>query len=115
MKSLKQTRIEAGFSRPQIETTLGINTVQLSLIERGINSPNLLTRTRLELFFGTKIDWLDTPTIDSEPREPVATWNDTEREFRYLIHQVASLPNDEINDFIDSAVKHLKKLKIHEK
>lgn len=109
MKSLRATRLEKGLSLISIERQLGVHNVNLSEYESGRHSPGELIRKRLEFFFGEKINWLDVP-INYERREPACTWNDAEREFRYFIHSVASLPNDEKSAFIKSVCKHLNNL-----
>ena len=111
MKGLRQTRIDRELSRQQVSDITGITIANQSLVERGVSCPDLTTRVKLEAFFGTPINWLDTENINSDPREFSVTWNDCEREFRYFIHSVASLNIDERKVFIQSIVKHLIKLK----
>ena len=111
MQGLKLTRTDKGLSRKQVSDITGITIANLSLIERGLSIPDLSTRAKLEAFFSTPINWLDTEHINSEPREYLNDWNGAEREFRYFIHMVATLPMDERKAFIISIVKHLRKLK----
>jgi transcriptional regulator with XRE-family HTH domain len=111
MKGLKETRYEKGLSRKQVETMTGVTYANLSLIERGVSIPDLKTREKLEAFFDTTINWLDTENIDSEPREFPVTWNQAEREFRYFLHMISALPPEERKAFIQSICKHLNKLK----
>jgi len=111
MKSLRQTRIDKGISRKDIALSLGINLSNLSPLESGKQCPSVLTRKRLELFFGSKINWLDTPTINTTPLYPT-DWNSVERDFRSLIRSISGLRPEERNVFTNTAVKHLKKLKI---
>jgi transcriptional regulator with XRE-family HTH domain len=111
MKGLKETRKDGGLSRKQIETITGITLANQSLIERGVSIPDIATREKLEAFFGVKVNWLDTASIPCEPREFTVTWKDVEREFRYFLHSVASLPIGEREVFIKSICKHLNQLK----
>jgi transcriptional regulator with XRE-family HTH domain len=111
MKGLRQTRIDRGLSRQQVSDMTGITIANQSLVERGVSCPDLTTRVKFEEFYGVKINWLDTESIDSEPRQFPVTWNDVEREGRYFLHSVASLPIEERKDFIQSVIKHLNKLK----
>lgn len=110
MKNLRLTRKERGITLTSIEIQTGISHVTLSQYENGKQSPGELSRKRLELFFGEQINWLDVK-INIDPREPACTWNDCEREFRYFIHQVASLPADEQEVFIKTVCKILNQLK----
>jgi len=110
MKSLRQTRKDKGMSMADVQRQLGINNVQLFDMETGKHSPLPAWRTALENFYGQKIDFLDVP-IDMSPREDQIMWVDAEREFRYFVHMVASLPEDEKPYFIDTVIKQLNKLK----
>ena len=109
MKSLKQTRIEKGISRRYIADSLGINLSNLSPLESGKQCPTLLTRKRLELLLGVKINWLDTPSLNFSPHYKT-DWDAVEKRFRSIIRMIAGLQTDERREFITTAVKHLRKL-----
>jgi transcriptional regulator with XRE-family HTH domain len=111
MEGLKKTRIEKSLTRKQVSDITGITLANQSQIERGIQIPDITTRQKLENFYGVRINFLDTDSINSEPREIPCSWNDTEREFRFFIHMISSLPIEERRVFIQSIVKHLNKLK----
>lgn len=108
MKSLKQLRIEKGLYLKDIELSLGIGQPNLSQIENGKQCPDLLTRHRLEQYFGERINWLDTPNINTTARNPT-NWNSAEREFRSFIRSVSGLPKDERTVFLSSIIKHLRR------
>jgi transcriptional regulator with XRE-family HTH domain len=109
MNSLKQTRVDRGIKRKDIANSLGINLSNLSPLESGKQIATALTRKRLELFFGQKINWLDTPFINTSPRY-ATEWNEVERAFRSLIRMIGGLRADEQKAFIKSALRHLHKL-----
>lgn len=111
MKSLKQTRLKHDLTLEQLKDETGVMIAALSRIESGKQVADLSTRRRLEQFFKEHlINWLDTPHIVTSPRFPT-TWNETERDFRGFIRRVAGLPETDRNTFIDTACKHLRRLK----
>jgi transcriptional regulator with XRE-family HTH domain len=107
---LKNLRLQAGLSQKQVSDLLGITVANISMVERGLSSPDPLTRKRLELFFNTKINFLDIPSIKTIPLS-TANWDQAERDFRHLLRSIAGLPENEKNEFIKSATKHLRNLK----
>jgi transcriptional regulator with XRE-family HTH domain len=109
MKSLKQLRQEKGLTLIEVEKLSGINNVQLNEFETGKHIPGVTNRKMLENFYGEKINFLDVP-IKVIQREPASDWNDTEREFRYLLKMVASLPSDEMESFCRTSSYHLDRL-----
>lgn len=109
MKSLKTLRKERGLTLMDVENQSGINNVQLNDFELGKHSPGVTIRKMLEKFYGIKINFLDTP-FKVIPRDPPADWNDTEREFRYLLKMVASLPPDELEVFCKTSAYHLNQI-----
>ena len=110
MKSLKQIRKKKKDSLlMDVEIASNINNVQLNDFEIGRHIPGVTNRLMLEQFYGEKINFLDVP-IKVIPREPPANWDDTEREFRYLLKMVASLPPDEMEAFCETAAYHLVRL-----
>jgi len=111
MKSLRQIRREKNLTLNDIAELIGVTRANVSLYERGIVSPQLSTRQRLEQFFGEPLNWIDTPAIDDRPREEPCSWNDTEREFRYFLHMVASLKVKQRRDFINAVIRHLQRLR----
>lgn len=58
-KSLKELRIEKGLTLQKMSSISGINIARLSIIERGVESPNTLTRLILEQIFNQPIKWID--------------------------------------------------------
>ncbi len=110
MKSLRQTRKAQGLSIMDVARQLGINNVQLHDMECGKHSPGELIRRQLELFYGERINWLASTRISYEPKVPASSWNEAEREFRYHLHQIASLTDVEKKVFIRSMIEHLNKL-----
>lgn len=110
MKSLRQIRLSRGITLKDMEQSIGINVSFLSEIERGLRSPSILTRHRLNLYFGEKINWFDTVTL--KPFKLYQTdWNSTEMEFRSLFRMICGLPTNERKEFCVTAIKHLTRLK----
>jgi transcriptional regulator with XRE-family HTH domain len=62
MKSLRETRREHCLTQDMVEELTGIDSRQISMIERGLQKPNDSTRARLEEVLG-KIDWLETTGV----------------------------------------------------
>lgn len=113
---LRQIRKNAGLSLDDLSEMTGIIKATLSMVERGINVPNMDTRDRIQAALGTKeINWLDTPMIDISPYSNVSPdWDQCERDFRRLLHRLATLPLEQRKSFVDSAIKHLKKLRTND-
>jgi transcriptional regulator with XRE-family HTH domain len=110
MLGLKSTREKKGLSRQELSGKTGITYANLSLIERGINVPTVRTRTRLVVALGTRINWLDTPELPTDPTVSPADWEKAERQFRFLATLVKSLPDTERKYIIMSMMRHLKML-----
>jgi transcriptional regulator with XRE-family HTH domain len=102
MKTLREARKEQNLTLAQLAALVGSNKPHMSLIERGKVLPSEATRRRLEINLGVKINWL-APPIAVTAVSPPATWNACEREFRYLIKMIASLPPDERYTFCTTA------------
>jgi transcriptional regulator with XRE-family HTH domain len=111
MKGLKQARLAAGYKRKEVVALTGIAYSSMSTIENGVTIPTLTTRARLESFLGQRINWLDAPQINHEPMQFKCDWNECERTFRHLLHEVTSLPPEDQNDFLKSAIYHLRKIR----
>lgn len=111
MKSLKQTRINSGISRKNIAEFLGISQANLSQIESGKQCPSILTRKRLEACFKERINFMDVPNLKTSPKYNT-TWDETERQFRSLVRMISGLPQEDIEIFISTAIKHLRKIQI---
>lgn len=109
MDGLQKTRLKNGLTLRVMAELTKIAPANFSNIERGLTTPTLTTRQQIERVLG-KINWLEVPFINTEPRDPPMNWNDCEREFRYFLHCVASLPADERKAFLSTSVKHLKKM-----
>jgi transcriptional regulator with XRE-family HTH domain len=111
MRNLRKIRQTKGLLLSDIAPYCGMSKASISYIERGLQIPGVAVRKSLELYFGERINWLDIPTLDIEAIDPASDWNDTERQFRGLIRRIKSLPDDERQAFLSSAIKHLKNLK----
>ena len=112
MQSLKQTRKDKGISRKDIAEFVGITQANISQIESGKQSPSILTRKRLESCLGEKINFLDVPNLKTSPKYPT-DWNGCEREFRGMVRMIKGLPQEEIEIFLSTAIKHLRKMQIN--
>jgi transcriptional regulator with XRE-family HTH domain len=110
MKNLREIRKEKGMTLIGVSRQLGLTNVCLHEYELGKHSPGIEWRHLLENFYGTKINWLDIP-INMSPRPYEVSWYDCERNFRWDVHQIASMPKDEKNVFIETIIKQLNKLK----
>jgi transcriptional regulator with XRE-family HTH domain len=110
MKSLRQLRLSKGLKLTDVEYSLGISQALLSEMERNVRVPNKLTRQRLEVYFGERINWLETPTISIGSIHPT-NWYNTEKAFRSLLRKIEGLPDYMKDDFIVTSLKHLRKLR----
>lgn len=110
MKSLRQLRLSKGLKLSDLEQSLAICNSLLSEMERGLRSPNKLTRVRIESFFGEPINWLDVPNLNTEPKYPT-NWFEVERHYRILLRLINGLPDDVKDEFIITSLKHLRKLR----
>lgn len=111
MKSLHKTRIEKGISRKDIAESLGISIANLSQLESGKQCPSILTRRRLELYFGERINFLDVPNLKTSPHYET-DFDSCEREFRGIVRMIKGLPQQDIEIFLNSAIKHLRKMQV---
>jgi len=109
MKSLRITRKTKGLTLENVSTLTGVSVSTLSSIEKGKSTAQIITRTKVERELGP-INWLDAPMIDAEPRNPKCDWTYCERSFRVLLHEIASLSNEEQKAFCTAAIKHLQRL-----
>ncbi len=114
METLRQARKNKGYSLRNLRELSGITVPHLSWLENGKVLPSLVTRARLEEILEERINWLDV-SFQITAREPSADWDDCERDFRYLLKSVKSLPETERNEFIKSAKRHLNSLLIKSK
>jgi transcriptional regulator with XRE-family HTH domain len=110
MKSLRDTRKAKGLSLIAVEKQLGLNNVQLHDFESGKHSPGYEWRARLEAFYNERINFLDTPNLKVAPKNPPADWTDCEREFRWFVRCITSMPEYERDIFIITIKKHLNKI-----
>lgn len=108
MQSLRSLRLSRGLRLVDMENSLGIGNGLLSEMERGLRSPNKLTRVRIESFFDEKINWLDIPNLVNSPMYQT-DWYDSERLFRSLARMITGLPEVEKEQFTLSAIRHLRK------
>ena len=109
MKALRNTRVLKGLNLKDVEQSLGINTSFLSEIERGLRSPSRLSRWRLESYFGEKINFLDVQNLKASPTYST-DFAGCDKKFRSLFRMINGLPQDEKNDFCQTAIRHLGKL-----
>lgn len=107
MKSLRSLRLEKGWKQSDIQKQTGITQDWISEIERGLTSPSLYTRKKLEILFSQKINWLAVPVIRTASIFPT-TWLECEREFKCLLRYAKGLPMDEKIVFIETIIIHLK-------
>lgn len=110
MKSLRQLRLSKGLKLSEIEQSLAISQSLLSEMERNVRVPNRLTRQRLEIYFGERVNWLEVPTLTSVSTYP-SNWFNAEKTFRSLYRMIGSLPDDVKDQFILTSIKHLRKLR----
>ena len=110
MKNLKAIRKYNRLTLKQLSKHTNITVASLSNLERGVCTAQIETRRKIEHYFDEKINWLDTPYIDSEPRGFEVTFTDAERSFRSLVHEITSLNNVQKNSFCEAAIQHLKRL-----
>lgn len=109
MQSLRNIRKQKGLTIDEVATLVGLTPVALNLIELGRSTPGATTRRKIQRLFDEPVNWLEVPRIETEPLRP-ATWNECEREFRWLIRLVNGMPHDRKQPFIRCATKHLRKL-----
>ena len=109
MKSLKKERKDRGITLEDLSKLTDVTIATLSNIESGKAVAHLMTREKVEAKLGP-INWLESRMIDTEPRDPACSWDNCERSFRSLIHEIASLSNEQQKAFCTSACNHLKRL-----
>lgn len=109
MESLRLTRKRTKLKLHEVGALVGLTDTGLSLIETGISNPTPRTRQKLSRLFGVPINYLDAPNI---PKSNIKkTWSDSEREARRLIKFIKGLDPKDKNQFIDTVIQLLTKLK----
>jgi len=112
MNSLRQARKAKKWTLKNLSDMCGMTIAHLSWMERGKMIPTIITRVRLEMLLNERIDFLHVPNLNIEPLNPPADWNACEREFRFLLKMIKSLPVEERNEFCVTAGRHIRKLRL---
>ena len=115
MYGLRKLRNIKGLAQGDLSKLTRITVANISLYERGLSSPGIDVRRRIEAVLGETINWLYVPSVKSHPLGFTTEWKDCERTLRHLMRMIASLPEDEQEPFIRSAIKHIRNLKKHKK
>lgn len=120
MLSMKQARMKCNLSLQEAADSLTsrtgnkrASTATLSEIERGVRVPDSVTRMKIESLLGP-INWLDVPTnmLNTKPLRG-ASYEECERLFRRLVRLAHGLSDDELNTFLVTAGRHMRKLRKH--
>jgi len=105
--TLREARHDKGLTLQAVETRTGIHLYSLSLIERGLRSPTLVTRRRLETIFGTNINWVDHIKVKSTD----VNLYQAEQTLKQLIANVYDLPDKDRLRFVQSIITQTEILK----
>jgi transcriptional regulator with XRE-family HTH domain len=104
MKSLRQLRKDSGLTQEDLSVMSGISQDHLSFIERGIYKPTEKTRNKIEQALNTKVDWLETGTIELHD----CNWYQAERQLKRLVELTLNLDLNEKREFTKIVRKYFK-------
>ena len=111
MKSLRELRSGLGITLTDVENQTGINPAIFINVELGNTVPAADTRRRIQYLFEERINWLDTPRVNTRKPERDTTWIEAEKSFRNLVRLINGLPDSEKNHFLLSSLKYLRKVR----
>jgi transcriptional regulator with XRE-family HTH domain len=104
MRTLRDERLAQDINQPTLERLSGINQAQISKIERGLQTPNRISRQKLEEALHTKIDWVQTENITD-----TATYRQTEHLVNRLISKYILLCKEDRRSIKELINKHINK------
>lgn len=106
-----EARTARKLSQEKLAKISGVAQATISLVERGLTSPNASTRRKLEKVLGRRISWFHTKGQRVfRPTGKGAPLQQAEGELRRALYSINLLTKDEQREFLKIAKKYLKEL-----